>query len=347
MDILSFFMEGINKKASDIHLVGGSVPTLRVNGDLIKINSEKLDSEQLTTSIRSILDEADWLRFTQNKELDFAKEFEGHRFRINLHQQEGKIGLSARAIPTQVPRPEQIGLDETIYKLTHLKDGLVLVTGPSGSGKSTTLAAMVNIINQERRCHIVTIEDPIEFLFNEAQSVIEQREIGIDTHDFPSALKFVLRQDPNVIMVGEMRDQETISMVLTAAETGHLVFSTLHTSTASETIKRIVDVFPGPQQQQIAVQLASNLRAVICQQIMPRKDGGLTVVREIMVNNSAISNLIRNNQVDQINSVIQTSSKEGMITMNKSIELLYRDGVISEEVAKNRMRDMNTHAAYY
>jgi twitching motility protein PilT len=264
-----------------------------------------------------------------------------------LHYQEGKIALTARLIPKNILAPDELMFDEIIYKLTHLKDGLILVTGPSGSGKSTTLACMVNIINKERRSHIITIEDPIEYLFIEEQSIIEQRELGHDTESYASALKYALRQDPNIIMLGEMRDQETIAAALTAAETGHLVFSTLHTSTASETISRIVDAFPAHQQQQILNQLASSLRAVIAQQLVPKINGGRVAAREILINNSAITNLIRHGQIGQIYSAIQTSRKDGMITMNKAIDELLNQGLISEDVARNRKRDSETQASYY
>jgi len=206
---------------------------------------------------------------------------------------------------------------------------------------------MIDIINTERRSHIITIEDPIEYTFSDKQSIIEQRQLGRDTKSFASALKYALRQDPNVIMVGEMRDLETMDSALTAAKTGHLVLSTLHTTTAAETVERIMDNYPIQNQHQIANQLSSILRAVISQQLLPRKDGGLIAAREIMINNRAIANLIKNNQVDQINSVIQTSKKEGMISMNRAIEELHLKGLITEQVAKNRMRDLETKAVYY
>lgn len=347
MDISSYFKEAINKNASDLHLVAGSVPSLRIGGELIKINQKILDDKELKEAIFSLIDKKTIERFERKRELDFSQEFFGNRFRVNLHYQEGKIGLAARVVPVAVPRPEDIDFNEVIYKFTHLRDGLILVTGTSGSGKSTTLAAMINIINKERKAHIITIEDPIEFLFKEEMSIIEQRELGFDTRDFASALKYALRQDPNVIMVGEMRDKETISAALTAAETGHLVLSTLHTITAADTIERIVDVFPAYQQEQIYSQLALVLRAVISQQLLSGVNGGMAVAREIMVNNRAVANLIRTHQVEQINSVIQTCQKEGMVTMNKSIEQLAKRGLISEATAQNRKRDVDTQAAYY
>lgn len=347
MDISSYFKQAIDKKASDLHLVAGSIPALRIGGDLVKINHELTDSKELEEAIKDLIDEETWKEFKTKKELDFSQEFFGSRFRVNLHYQEGKIGLSARFVPDTIPNPDEIGFDEVLYNLTHLRDGLILVTGPSGSGKSTTLAAMINIINKERRAHIITIEDPIEYLFKEDQSIIEQRELGTDTKSFASALKYALRQDPNVIMVGEMRDLETIQAALTAAETGHLVISTLHTSSAPETISRIVDVFPAHQQEQVLTQISSTLRAVIAQQLLPRHSGGLVAAREILINNSAVSNLIHRNQFNQIYTAIQTGKKDGMITMNKAIEELEKKGEIDNDVANNRKRDLETKAAYY
>lgn len=347
MDISSYFKQAIEQKASDLHLVAGSIPALRIHGDLVKLNHEIIDGEELKKDIFALIDSDTQVKFEKSRELDFSQEFFGSRFRINLHYQEDKIGLTARLVPKFVPNPSDMGFDETMYRFTHLKDGLILVTGPSGSGKSTTLATMINIINKERRAHIVTIEDPIEYLFDEEQSIIEQRELGSDTTSFASALKYSLRQDPNVIMVGEMRDLETIAAALTAAETGHLVLSTLHTSSAPETISRIVDVFPAHQQQQVLNQLSSVLRGVVAQQLLLGVDGKRVAAREIMINNQAVANLIRRNQIEQIYSVIQTSQKEGMITMNKSIENLFKEGLISEEVAKHSSRDVQTKASYY
>ncbi len=347
MDISSYFKQAIEQKASDLHLAAGSIPALRISGELIKLNHGIVENNELAAAIHKLIDEKTWERFQRKRELDFSQEFFGSRFRVNLHYQEGKVGLSARLVLENIPEPQAVGFDEIIYKLTHLRDGLILVTGPSGSGKSTTLAIMLNIINQERRAHIITIEDPIEYLFKEKQSIIEQRELGSDTKTFASALKYALRQDPNVIMVGEMRDLETISAALTAAETGHLVLSTLHTSTAPETIARIIDVFPSHQQDRILNQLSTTLRAVIAQQLLPRAGGGMVAAREIMINNNAVANLIRRNQIGQIYTVIQTSQREGMITMNKSIDELLRGGLITEDVAKNRKRDLDTRAVYY
>ena len=246
-----------------------------------------------------------------------------------------------------MPTPDELRFTEVLYNLTHLRDGFVLVVGPSGSGKSSTLAAMINIINNERKAHIITIEDPIEFLFKEEQSIIEQRELGVDTYSFAGALRAALRQDPNVIMVGEMRDIETVSAAITAAETGHLILSTLHTSTAPETIQRIVDFYPADKQNQILSQLASNLRAVIAQELIPTKDGDRVAAREILINTTAVANLIRRNQIEQIPSVIQTGAREDMITMNAAIDKLVAEGLVEEQMAENRKRDLETKSAYY
>ena len=347
MDISYYFKEAIKQGASDLHLVEGRTPCLRISGELVKFSEPPVPVGELKYSLFRELDEETKNKFNEDKDLDLSMEFFDNRFRVNLHFQEGKIGLAARLVPKDIPRPDQIGFDEVIYRFTHLKDGLVLVTGPSGTGKSTTLAVMLNMINAERRSHIITIEDPIEYTFDEQQSIIEQRQLGRDTKSFASALKYALRQDPNIIMVGEMRDLETVQAALTAAKTGHLVMSTLHTTTAAETIERIVDFFPSNNHEQIAHQLATLLRVVITQQLLPRKDGGLVVAREIMINNTAISNLIRHGKYEQIVSTMQSAGAEGMITMNRAIDRLLARGIITKQVAKNRKRDLETKAVYY
>lgn len=347
MDVEKYLLTAVEKGASDLHLVSGNKPTVRVHGSLEAIDEEVIDSAVLEQSIFALMDQADVQTFKKDKELDFALQLENKNFRINLHLQEGKLGMTARVVPDIIPSPTEIGFDETIYNLSHLDKGLILVTGPSGSGKSTTLAALIDIINKERRAHIVTIEDPIEFIFHEKQSIIEQRELGRDTHAFHEALKRALRQDPNVIMVGEMRDLETISATLTAAETGHLVLSTLHTNTAAETIARIVDSFPSHRQQQILTQLASVLRAVVCQQMIPTTDGKITVVREIMINTSAVANLIRENKIAHIPSVMQTSRQEGMITMDSALKKALDQGIIDRQTYENRSGKGETLNTYY
>jgi len=347
MDLSFYFKQAIERGASDLHLVAGSFPALRISGDLEKISDELIDNDELEAALKTTIDSRIWNEFQEKKVFDFAEEFFDFRFRINLHFQEGKVALTARLIPSVIPSPSDLRFDENIYKLTHLRDGLILVTGTSGSGKSTTLSTMIDIINQERRSHIITIEDPVEYLFSEKQSIIEQRELGRDTHSFASALKYALRQDPNIIMVGEMRDPETIAAALTAAETGHLVLSTLHTMSASDTINRIVDAFQAHEQQQVLNQLASSLRAVIAQQLLPRVDGARVAAREIMVSNNAISSLIRSNKINQIKTVIQTSQEDGMISMNKSIQQLFQEGLISETVFTNRIKNEDSNNSYY
>lgn len=347
MDIEYYFEQAVKYQASDLHLVEGSIPALRINGDLVRFKQDPIPFGELKYSIFNLFDRHSKERFERKRDIDLALELFDNRFRVNLHYQGGRIGMAARLIPKKIPRPDEIGLNETIYNLTHLRDGLVLVTGPSGVGKSTTLACMINIINQERRSHIITIEDPIEYVFTDKQSIVEQRQLGRDTDSFANALKYALRQDPNVIMVGEMRDLDTFAAAITAAETGHLVLSTLHTATAAETIQRVLDFFPNERHSLVRHQLAMVLRAVVSQQLIPMIEGGLTAAREIMINNRAIANLIRQGQIEQIENAIQTGTGEGMITMNKAIDDLYKKGKISAVNARNRKRDINTHAVYY
>lgn len=347
MDLAYYFKETIKNRASDLHLVEGSVPALRIQGELRKMKEAIIPFGELRFAIFSVLDKGVIERFKRKKDIDLSMEFFENRFRLNIHYQGGKIGLAARLIPKNIPRPEDIGFSEVIYRMTHLKDGLILVTGPSGVGKSTTLATMIDLINRERLSHIITIEDPVEYIFHDKQSIVEQRQLGRDTTDFASALKYALRQDPNVIMVGEMRDKDTIGAALTAAKTGHLVLSTLHTTTATETVARIIDFFPPQYQSQMAGQLSSVLRGVIAQQLLPKISGGLIAAREVMINNNAIANMIRSNKAEQIYSVIESSADDGMVTMNKSIDDLLHSGIIAEKIAHNRKRDLGTRAVYY
>lgn len=346
-DVLKYFREAIKRGASDLHLVADSKPAIRLEGGLIRIGERPIIHEEFMEQVKKLITKEQLESLMKEKELDMSLKVGDQHFRVNFHFQKRKLGMAARVMPKSPPGPEEIGFDETLYGLTHLNDGLVLVTGPAGSGKSTTLATMLNIINLERRSHIITIEDPIEYHFENIQSIVEQRELNFDTHSFASALKHSLRQDPNVIMVGEMRDQETITTALQAAETGHLVFSTLHTSTALETVSRIVDMFPASSHKRILNQLSSCLRAVISQQLLPRKKGGLVVAREIMINNPAISNLIRADKLEQIYSAIETGSQDGMITMNKAIESLYEKDVISEKTAESKKRENSSSSTYY
>lgn len=337
LNIKSYFKEAIKQDASDLHLVGGELPMVRVEGQLAELAQKPLNNKDLEAAIMGILTKEQQEKYRSEKELDFGYEQDGVRFRVNLHQQTENIGLSARLIPAKIPTPEDLHFEPILTEIPKLLDGLVLVTGPTGCGKSTTLAAMIQEINKTRKAHIVTIEDPIEFIFKDEQSLIEQREVGTDTNSFANALKHVLRQDPNVILVGEMRDPETIATVLTAAETGHLVFSTLHTSSAAEAIERVVDVFEGAKQKQVLIQLSTVLQAVISQQLLPAKDGARVPAREILVNTPAVANLIRENNIAQIKSAIQTGAKEGMISMENSIKQLLKENWIDEEMAAKRI----------
>lgn len=334
--ITKYFQFAVKHRASDLHLVADEKAMVRVDGKLKEIKGGKLESKDLEDEILGLLSADQKERFGENFELDMSYELDDARFRVNVHRQEGKIGLAARLIPKHIPTPEQLRFEPALQEFTQLMDGLVLVVGPTGHGKSTTLASMIDQINQTRKSHIVTVEDPIEFLFEDNKSLIEQREVGTDTKSFASALKHVLRQDPNVILVGEMRDPETIATVLTAAETGHLVFSTLHTASAAEAIERIVDVFEGAKQKQILIQLSAVLRGVVAQHLIPTLDGKRVAAREILVNTPAVSNLIRENNISQIYSSIQTGAKEGMVTMESSIKTLLDEKLIDEETAKKR-----------
>jgi len=334
--IKTYFEHAIKNKASDLHLVAGEKPMVRVEGNLQDLAESELPEKDLENAILGILTPEQKAKFEEELELDMAYEVDGVRFRINVHRQEGKIGLSARLIPKEIPSPDELRFEPALREFSNLLDGLVLVVGPTGSGKSTTLASMIEEVNRTRKAHIVTAEDPVEFLFEEKESLIEQREVGVDTKSFAEALRHVLRQDPNVILVGEMRDPETIATVLTAAETGHLVFSTLHTSSAAEAVERIIDVFEGAKQKQILIQLSSVLRAVVAQQLIPGKDGSRVAAREILINTPAVSNLIKENNIAQIKSAIQTGAKEGMLTMENSLKALEKEGLVDAEVVEKR-----------
>jgi len=339
--IKTYFQFAIQKGASDIHLVGGEKPTIRVEGKLAAFQQHELSGEELEKEVFSLMSDDQKARFQESLELDMSHDVDGVRFRVNIHRQQEQIGLAARLVPNIIPTPDEIDFEDVAKKLTSFQNGLILVVGPTGHGKSTTIASMIEQINQTRKAHIVTIEDPIEFVFEDKKSLIEQREVGTDTHTFAEALKRVLRQDPDIILVGEMRDPETIATVLTAAETGHLVFSTLHTSTAADTIERIVDVFEGAKQKQALIQLGSVLRGVVAQQLLPTVDGKRVAAREVLYNTPAVGNLIRENNIGQINSVIQTNIRKGMISMEKSVRALLEKGVIDEEVAKAYLENVS------
>ncbi len=331
-DLLTILME---RKGSDLHLSVGSSPIIRVNGDLIPLDYEYITPSRAQQLLYSILTDEHIRRFEDTHELDFAYSVPGlSRFRVNMHFQRGSVGAVFRSVPIEPPTLESLDMPAVLKTLCYKPRGLVLVTGPTGSGKSTTLAAMVREINETRRCHIVTIEDPIEFLHNNKLSIIIQREVGSDTHSFPNALRHVLRQDPDVILIGEMRDLETIAAAVTAAETGHLVFATLHTTSAAQGVDRIIDVFPPHQQNQVRLQLSTVLEGIVCQTLLPRIDGkGRACAQEILIATSAARNLIREGKSHQLPSVQQAGAQSGMQTLDQSLKVLVMKGIVDPEVA--------------
>jgi twitching motility protein PilT len=339
IDFADLLMEVVHRKASDLHLSSGAHPSVRVRGRLGPLEEyPKLSSSDTREIIYSILTGDQRQRLETNWQLDFAYSIPGHaRFRVNAYYQRGAIGAAFRLIPFGLTSIEDLGLPATVHEFTRRPRGFVLVTGPTGSGKSTSLAAMIDEINNTREEHIMTIEDPIEFLHGHKKCIVNQRELGSDAHSFADALKAALRQDPDVILVGEMRDLETISTALTAAETGHLVFATLHTQDTAQTIDRIIDVFPAHQQGQVRVQLSVALQGIMTQQLLPTADGsGRVVACEVLVPNPAIRNLIREGKTHQIYSVLQTSSAAGMQTMDTSLATLVREGKITQKLAEAR-----------
>ena len=329
----------VKEGASDLHLTVGISPIIKVNGKLVRLEHEILRPEDTEAYAREILQDA-YEKYDAIGEYDTSYSIHGKgRFRVNIYKQRNSTALAIRVISLDMPTLDSLGYPETLKDICNLKRGLVLVTGPTGSGKSTTLAALINEINSNRESHIITIEDPIEFLHKHNKSIVNQREIGKDTLSYDRALKAALREDPDVILIGEMRDLETISTAITAAETGHLVFSTLHTIGAAKTIDRIVDVFPPHQQEQIKIQLASVLQIIISQQLVETVDGDRNAALEIMVATPAIKNLIREGKTHQIESSIQTGSKYGMRTMDMELANLYREGIITQETAMNSAID--------
>lgn len=327
--------------ASDLHITTGLPPVVRINGELRALDYPKLLPNDTRELIYSILTQEQRDVFERNWEYDFSYSIPGKgRFRANIYFQRGTVAGAFRSIPVRIPTIEELRLPTVVQEFAMKPRGFVLVTGPTGSGKSTTLAALINIINETRSCHIITIEDPIEFLHPHKKSIVNQREVGTDTHSFANSLKYALRQDPDVILIGEMRDLETIQTALTAAETGHLVFATLHTVDAPQTIDRIIDVFPPHQQQQVRIQLAGCLQGIISQQLLPTQDGkGRIVAAEVLVATAGIRNLIREGKTHQIYTAMQTGQKYGMQTLDMALADLVRRGWISFETALEKSQD--------
>ena len=321
--------------ATDLHLAAGSSPRVRIDGKLVAIpEAPPMDVEQLTAIISGLMSTADRDRYEDARQLDFAFTwYDRARFRANSFFQLGKPALALRLIPTDIPTPEQLGLPSVISKLVALPHGLVLVTGPTGSGKSTSLAAMVGWINEHRPCHILTVEDPLEYIHPSKMALVNQREVGTDATSFEEALKAALREDPDVVLVGEMRDIESIALTLTLAETGHLVFATLHTNDAAQAVDRVIDVFPPAQQDQIRTQFSMSLAAVIAQRLIPKIGGGRVAAYEILLGTGAVTNLIREGKVRQVRNIISTGQKEGMCVLEQSLGSLVVAGVITLEEA--------------
>ncbi len=331
----------LEQKASDIHIAEGTPPQFRIDGHLAKIDNHPLTRKEAQELCYEILTPEQIQEFEKKHELDLSFTHDNKsRFRANIFMQQESVAAALRPIPMIIPKIETLGLPQSIINLTEKENGLILITGPTGSGKSTTMASMIDRINEKHHEHIITIEDPIEFVHSHKNSVITQREVGRDTESFITSLKYILRQDPDVVLIGEMRDLATISAAITTAETGHLVFATLHTNTAASTIDRIIDVFPSHQQAQIRTQLSFILQGVISQQLIPKKNGGRAAALEILISTPAIRNLIRENKVHQIYSQMQVGQeKTGMITLNQSLARLIQDGHVSKEAAFSRTSD--------
>lgn len=335
-ELLNTLIETTTREgASDLHLLVGRHPVIRVSGELIPLVKEPLlDADHALSFLEELLSSDDKKLFLQNKEIDFSYSFKDTvRFRGNAYFEKGNIGIALRLIPRRIPSLKELNLPQALEQFTKRQQGFFLVVGPMGHGKSTTLASLIEIINATRAEHILTIEDPIEYVYEEKLSIIDQREVRIDTKDFHGALVSMFREDVNVALIGEMRDKETISSAVTAAETGHLIFSTLHTNTAAQSIDRIIDIFPPEQQGQIRLQLASSLTGIFSQRLVPRISGGLIPAYELLIANNAVSNLIREKRTHEINTVIETGLEQGMIDMNRSLADLVRRGEITAENA--------------
>ncbi len=326
--------EMVQRNATDLHLTTGAPPMLRIDGELVQTNYEVMTPELIQQLVYSVLNDQQKKKFEMEWELDFSFGIAGlSRFRGNCFQQRGSIAAAIRTIPFEIRGFKELGIPPVVQELASRPKGLILLTGPTGCGKSTTLAAIIDKINNERRCHIITVEDPIEYLFRHKKAIVNQRQVGSDTKSFANALKYVLREDPDVVMVGEMRDLETIAITLTIAETGHLTLATLHTNSAAESIHRIIDIFPSHQQGQVRSQLAFVIEGVITQQLLPKIGGGRVLAAEVMIATPAIRALIRDEKEHQIYSMIQSGQKYGMQTMNQALYNLYAKRLITLETA--------------
>lgn len=346
MDLTQLLAFTMQNDASDLHLSSGNPPIIRVSGQMKRVKGEMLGSDDIRTMLYSVMAEEQRAEYEKNMELDFAIALgEKARFRVNAFTT--RLGAAAvfRTIPTEIPTMDQLGLPPVMRRFAELEKGIILVTGPTGSGKSTTLASMVNHINLTQSKHILTVEDPVEFFHKSKKSLINHREVGQDTNSFSRALKSALREDPDVILVGEMRDHETISLALTAAETGHLVFGTLHANSASKTIDRIIDVFPTGDKEMVRAMLSSSIQGVIAQTLLRKAEGGRVGAFEILVGTNAVRNLIRENQIPQMFSMMQTGSRYGMITMEDCVKDLLEAGIIDKEEAHNAMLKVTDESA--
>ncbi|MFQ5645913.1 MAG: type IV pilus twitching motility protein PilT [bacterium] len=343
MDIKTLLFKMVELKSSDIHLAAGCPPLYRIDGRLVSIGMRTLSESDTKEMAYSMLNEFAQSKFNSGaRELDFSFGIEKiGRVRANVHYQRGSVSVALRMIPIEIPKIHTLGLPSAVKNFSDYHQGLILVTGATGSGKSTTLASLIDMINSKYSQHIITVEDPIEFLHRNKKSLITQREVGMDTESFPNALRSILRQDPDTVLIGEMRDLETIQAALTIAETGHLTFATLHTNSSVETITRIIDAFPPGQQNQVSTQLSFVLQAVLCQQLLPKVNGGRILATEVMIANSAIKNLVREGKPHQIQNIIQSNQAEtGMQTMNQSLVSLYTQGLITKNDAIQRSIDI-------
>jgi len=334
-NVNELLIHAYKNEASDLHVTVNSPPVYRINGQLMSFEKQVLTSDDTVKMAKELI-KNDWDQFLELGELDFSYRIKDiARFRVNVYRQRGEVSFAARVIPTEIPTIEELGMPPILKQLAVKQQGLILVTGPTGSGKTTTLAAMIDHVNQHEAKHMITLEDPIEYLHIHKKSIIQQREVGLDTKSFANGLRAALRQDPDVILVGEMRDLETISTAITAAETGHLVLATLHTNSATQSINRIIDVFPPHQQSQVRTQLASALAGIISQRLIQHANGkGRVATTEVMINLPAVANLIRNEKVDQIENILQTNRAQGMHTLEMSVKELLKKSIVSIEGAR-------------